>query len=931
MPIERICFDWSSPALPAATGFLVERYRRGKVLDLDQVIVAVPGQRARRRLMELLVERSEADGLALVPPDVVTAGSLPELLYEAHKPFACELTQHLAWVKALLGIERRRAMAFASTLPAGDDLADWLPLGELLAGLHLELAADGLDFDDVVRLAAQFLGQEEQARWQVLAELQTRYLCILDQLELWDRQTARLYAIKHGECRTEKAVVLVGMVDMPRVQQSMLEQVAHRVATLVFAPPELAHRFDDFGCLKAAAWQDVTVDIQDDQIMVADGPADQANAVLDALAALEGKYATGEVVIGVPDERLVPHVEQCLAEARLASHSAAGLPLARSGLARLLEAMADYLEDGLFASFAALVRHPAMAPWFLQHGIRGDCLAELDKCFSNHLPALLRAEQMQAGDPGVRRLCQITEELLADLSGPPRALVDWGEAILNVVQAVYGIRTLDEEIEADRQTIRACEKLVDALREHSQVTADLAAPVTGALALRLLLRSFEHSTVPSPFEPSAIELLGWLDLPWDDAPALIVTGMNEGIVPQSHNADLFLPNSVRRHLELQHNERRFARDSYALCVLAASRSFLRLIAGRRSPENDPLVPSRLLFACDRPAMARRTRNFYSRRGNAPPAFGRRGIPAAQELRIDVPKPASLKEPLRSMRVTEFRDYLTCPYRYYLQHCLGLERQDDAADEMDGRLFGNLLHAVLASFARGPAAGSSSVDEIAGDLDRLLDSVADAWFTSGTLPAVRVQIEQARLRLRGFARWQASSSAQGWRIAYAEQSFDGEMVPFVVDEAAVFLRGRIDRIDINDQGDVRILDYKTGDAAAGPDKTHRTRDGWVDLQLPLYRHMVPCLGLTARAQLGYIVLPKDGLKIDLCLAKWSDDDLHSADETARDIVRKIRKQVFWPPAKLPSSQFDDFANVCQASRFGGAPELLDETVLDVTGA
>ena len=55
---------------------------------------------------------------------------------------------------------------------------------------------------------------------------------------------------------------------------------------------------------------------------------------------------------------------------------------------------------------------------------------------------------------------------------------------------------------------------------------------------------------PPRSDRAAIELRGWLELPWDDAPALVVTGMNEGMVPASGGSDLFLPDTLRRRLKL---------------------------------------------------------------------------------------------------------------------------------------------------------------------------------------------------------------------------------------------------------------------------------------------------------------------------------------------------------------------------------------------
>ena len=107
MPIRREFSDWSQPALPAAADWLLRRYSVERRCDLREVIVAMPGGRAGRRLLEALADRAERSDRELIPPRVLTLGELPELLYDAKKPFANDLTQHLAWIAALQGIPPR--------------------------------------------------------------------------------------------------------------------------------------------------------------------------------------------------------------------------------------------------------------------------------------------------------------------------------------------------------------------------------------------------------------------------------------------------------------------------------------------------------------------------------------------------------------------------------------------------------------------------------------------------------------------------------------------------------------------------------------------------------------------------------------------------------------------------------------------------------
>ena len=420
---------------------------------------------------------------------------------------------------------------------------------------------------------------------------------------------------------------------------------------------------------------------------------------------------------------------------------------------------------------------------------------------------------------------------------------------------------------------------------------------------------------------------GW-NCPLDDAPALVVTGFNEGNVPASLNSDLFLPNQLRRGLDIEDNDRRYARDAYALSVLAASREDLRLIVGRRSADGDPLLPSRLLFACDDPAMARRVMAFFSaedrpkndllvgvtpvpidgtQTANVTPSsiiIGRLQ-PGQEQSRLEVPRPKPLSAPITSMRVTEFKDYLGCPYRYYLRHVLKLEGLDDSAEELDGAMFGSLAHEVLSRLGKDPGVAAGNAEAIASYLDAQLDAAVLAHFGQAPLPSILVQVEQLRRRLAALARWQAAWAAQGWRIEHVEVSPPAGKASLLVDGRPMFLRGRIDRIDVQESSGKRmIFDYKTSDG------------GQVAAQRRIARKAAsgsicncPCTGTSSRtwgspapSNWPTSTFPRTSPPWGTWPADWTEDDFADADRAAADVIRRVQGQGVLAARQSPARFF-----------------------------
>jgi ATP-dependent helicase/nuclease subunit B len=310
---------------------------------------------------------------------------------------------------------------------------------------------------------------------------------------------------------------------------------------------------------------------------------------------------------------------------------------------------------------------------------------------------------------------------------------------------------------------------------------------------------------------------------------------------------------------------------------------LDLLVGKVSAAGDPLRPSRLLLLCDDAQLPARVRFLFREIESSRPSLPWR---RAWKLR-----PRRLARPFASLNVTAFRDYLACPFRFYLKHGLGMEAVDPEKTELDARDFGNLCHAALQTLGEEPGLRDCTDEKVLREalLDRLRATVRARYGGLLTLPLV-VQLESARQRLRKAAEVQARERAEGWVIERVEWKFPA--APALV-FAGLAVRGKIDRIDRHEgTGAVRVLDYKTSDQPAAPRDAHcrrPRRDGaddarpawarftigdrelvWTDLQLPLYLHALQVEGAGAApgpVQCGYFNLPKAAGETAVTL--WDD--------------------------------------------------------------
>ena len=917
MPIQKIYLGWNQPALKSVANRLAEDYLDNHRLDLAGCILVVPGRLARRQLLRTLLELAGVRSLEFRPPEIVTLGTFPELLYRQQRPVASDLIQRLAWVQALQTSSRATLQGFTSQVPTEQDLTGWRRLARMLWRLHNELSADGFDFAIVAEKGEAVSGFSEQTRWQALAKVQQQYLSVLDDLQVWDVQTARRVAIKNGECGSERDVLLIGMADMNRTQRQMLEQIADRVTTFVYAPQELADRFDEFGCVLPEAWLNTHLNIRDEQICLAQNVQQQAAIVMRCLAEYHQRYRADQITIGVPDQQIIPRLQQELDEHGLRGRWLWAKQLPQTRPYQLLAAVGNYLSDRRTEDFAALVRHPDIASWLTAKGVAQDWLVELDRYLARHLPLRL-GESWLGPAPRRNKIEQAftaINNLLGDLgSDNAKPLADWATPVCDLLAEVYGVVAES----TDRVTTAACEKLAAVVIDLAGLPAQVSSNLPAGKMIDLVLEQLTNQGVVAEEDSGAIEILGWLELPLDDAPAVVVTTFNERFVPKSICGDLFLPDALRRKLGLSDNQRRYARDAYAVEVLLNTRETVHLVMSRYDTAGNPLTPSRFLFAAPPETIADRVIRLYDADAlSAPPdSYSPRFSSTRDTSDFSIPDPAGINTAGKeSLRVTDFKRYLECPYRFFLERCLELELASDRERELDALQFGQLIHEVLKNFGNSELKDSTNPDDIRDYLQSQLGLEAKLQYGSKRRGAINVQIAQAEERLRAFAAWQAVWRSKGWQIKNIEASPGDEGVAFDVDGKPVYLRGRLDRVDVNDNGEIVIFDYKTSREAQRPEKTHQPRRGeWSDLQLPLYRHLAADLGITGKTQLGYVALPEDTAKTVQLIANWSDADLAAADDVAREVVRKIRRREFWPPADMGQNHSDPFSSICMTGVF-----------------
>lgn len=900
MTPRRLFLPWDRPLLPQAAAWLAGDWAGNGPLDLSRVLIIVPTRQSGRRLREALAAHAAERGQAVFAPRVVTPEALVADL--TGPDTASRLESLLAWVRVLRGdVAAAADEVFPAGVPAHDDAGALRLAGEFLR-LQSQLAEGGLRIADVAACAPT-----ETGRWRQLAALEAEFDRVLAACGRRDAQAAKIAAALAGlQAEDYDRVILLATPDPLPLALTALQHLS-AADVVVFAPEAEAGAFDAWGRPTVEAWRRREPILPDFRARVHLCADDSAQA--EWIAALARSYGEpdGLLAVGAADPVLPPLLERALGRVGVKAFNPEGRPRRQEGFHALLTALAALARTDDFAAVETVARCPDVLAWLrarLGDGFSAvGFLEELDRLRARHLPGTLDEARRHSAAPALGLIVELRARLIAD---------QFPRNVAAVLAEIFAARRLEPGNEPDAQLRDSAAAWAELMRGCEETRARFPG-LDEAAWWELALRTFGEEAQAGDKPAGALELQGWLELLYEDAPHLVVAGFNDGRVPEAVAGDAFLPESLRVTLGLKSNEARLARDAYLLQALAASRPRLDVLHGRFSQQGEALRPSRLLLRCadaDLPARVA----FLFREPPLPAA----NPPWRRTWRLTPP----LRKASGRIGVTALKAWLACPFRFYLRHVLKMEPVDPAKGELDAFDFGRLCHGALE--AMGREEGLRDCTD-AGVLEKFLlgaleREVAARYGKHLALPLV-VQIESARQRLARAAVVQAQERAAGWVTIEVERSFGIVL-------GGLTVSGRIDRIDRHaESGAVRVLDYKTSDRPLSPSDAHLRSlrkdetppdwlvtvvDGkaraWTDLQLPLYRQALAA-EYGAEVTCAYFNLPKAVGDTGILTWEGLTPGLQaSACGAAEAVCAAIAAGEFWPPAEMKGreAERDDFA-------------------------
>lgn len=347
-------------------------------------------------------------------------------------------------------------------------------------------------------------------------------------------------------------------------------------------------------------------------------------------------------------------------------------------------------------------------------------------------------------------------------------------------------------------------EIFDELRRESD-----SAGSVGLLDYTAILRSQtgDRKSYLRPANQRNVMIWGGFQARDRSADLVIVASLNEGVWPRRRSGDIWLNRSMRQQIGLGPPERRngLAAHDFQHAVSAPT-----VILSRALRDNEtPTVASRWLIRLKNligglGPEGKTALEAMTGRGQRWIALGRQidrpsaPVPPAPR---PAPRPPVEHRPTR-LSVTEIRTLIRDPYAIYARHVLKLRPLDALGRGLDPRDRGTLVHRIVEDFVRSVADGT-----IDGHTEDFLALAARALAAEVPWPGVR---RQWLTGLDRAATWFTDGEADrriGCRTLKLEAR--GELGLPVALAPGFTLTTRADRIDIGEDGHLRIYDYKSG--------------------------------------------------------------------------------------------------------------------------
>lgn len=416
-------------------------------------------------------------------------------------------------------------------------------------------------------------------------------------------------------------------------------------------------------------------------------------------------------------------------------------------------------------------------------------------------------------------LSAIFRPVIQSLKQPSAAQIrDFAEFLKCVVRTLAPALADDTSLALELEFAREYYRSVNLLQE----TGLEVLPVT---YVRLLDRLLGGVSVPFRGEPlKGLQVMGPLETRALDFADVVIMSANEGVFPRRSVSSSFIPPELRRGFGLPTYEYQDAVWAYYFYrMISRAENVWMLVDSRteglRSGEESRYV-KQLEYHFGVP-VRRYVVKFDGMKTVRPSDI--------EKTEEDV---AAIKA--ASLSATTIQNYLACPARFYYSTVKGLRPEEDVAESLDYGMFGTIYHETMRSLYSGEEAMKEDFffmddEPLAGlkaePLSRISREYIKSWLSREQEVRAKVKAlimkELNTIEVSGrnlivsdvIVKYVGKTLQRDLEMLESAGRMDFEILGREVKVSGRFcgqkFKGFIDRLDSLEEGQVRVVDYKTG--------------------------------------------------------------------------------------------------------------------------
>lgn len=433
-----------------------------------------------------------------------------------------------------------------------------------------------------------------------------------------------------------------------------------------------------------------------------------------------------------------------------------------------------------------------------------------------------------------------------------------------------------------------------------------------------------------PFEGDihkGLQIMGLLETRLMDFENVMILSTNEDILPASSFSNSFIPADIRGIFELPGIKEKTAVFAYHFYRLIQRAQNVYLIYSTTKKKLSGGEKSRFIKQLE---FELQNYNPNIRISLQLLNFSEFNSQRTKEIIID--KSESIMERLEKLAQdgispTKVITYIRCPLQFYFKHIAKIKEVEQAEDQIDERVIGNVIHQMLEDFYK-PFIGTDFPNDKLENFSAQIPDLIPKYFAAefkGKLDegANYLALKDTEYYLAKFIEHEIAASKKSQKnlkILSIEEVLERTMTLPQDDKITqVLVKGKADRIDQIGQT-IRILDYKTGSVDLKKVKLPANKEAELNqifsnseydktTQLFIYDWMYK-LRSTGSAQAGIVSFRL--IKNPYILMQFpSEDEYESLEEDFKELLSQIfdSKTPFTQTEKIADCGYCDFRYTC----------------------